>query len=76
MTENLQNLVTQLQTMENSMVSIMLDLATKLSSICVASDSRVIQQADPVLEAVNSFRQLELGVDELLHPGEKSAMES
>ena len=43
MTENLQNLVTQLQSMENSMVSIMLDLATKLSSISDISFFIVVQ---------------------------------
>ena len=59
-----------------SLTGCVLKQPAKISSICVASDSGVIQQADPVLKAVNSFGKLELGVDELLHPGEKSAMES
>ena len=33
MTKNLQNLMTQLQSMENSMISVMFDLATKLASL-------------------------------------------
>ena len=33
MTKNLENLVTQLQSMESSMISVMFDLATKLSSL-------------------------------------------
>lgn len=33
MTKNLENLVTQLQSMESSMISVMFDLATKLASL-------------------------------------------
>ena len=33
MTKNLQNLVAQLQSMENSMISIMFDVATKIASV-------------------------------------------
>ena len=59
-----------------SLTGCVLKQTAKLSSICAAPDSRVEEQTDSVLETVNSLRQLELGVDELLRPGEKSAMES
>ena len=62
-----------------SLAGCVLEQATKLSTILHAAagpDFWVIDEADLVLDAIHSFRELELSVDELLHPREKSAMES
>ena len=58
-----------------SLTGCVLKQPAKFSSI-VSSDSRVVEQADLVLQAVDSFREFELSVDELLNPGEKPAMQS
>ena len=58
-----------------SLAGCVLKQPAKLSTTCFGLDSGIIEQADLVLQTIDSFGELELSVDELLNPGEKSAME-